>query len=113
MEAEGFLYNALSHLSAAAAPPRPPADSEPYVVFRNEISLSPRLVPETAAADYFSLGVGADNEEAPADLISTPSPALSSSSVTEQERTLEGGWFRANCRFKGPLLQLHKGLYAL
>ncbi|GFS34572.1 hypothetical protein Acr_00g0034750 [Actinidia rufa] len=55
MEAGGFLYNALCPLSANAAPPLPPADSEPY------------------------------------------------------ERTLEGGWFRANCRFKGPLLQLHKG----
>ncbi|XP_057505722.1 uncharacterized protein LOC130789015 isoform X2 [Actinidia eriantha] len=107
MEAEGFFYTALSHLSAATAPPPPPADSEPYVVFRNEISLStiqPHS-PETTAADYFSLDVDADNEEAPADLISTP---LASASVIERDRTLEGGWFRANCWFKSPLLQLHK-----
>ncbi|PSS05599.1 Non-canonical poly(A) RNA polymerase [Actinidia chinensis var. chinensis] len=109
MEAEDFLYDALSPLSAAA-PPTPPADSETYVVFRNEISLSTTQPhsPEAAAADYFSLDVGADNEEAPADLISTLSPALASALVTEPERTLEGGWFRANCRFKSPLLQLHK-----
>ncbi|KAI3728895.1 hypothetical protein L6452_17540 [Arctium lappa] len=27
----------------------------------------------------------------------------------EPKRSLEAGWFRANCRFKSPMLQLHKG----
>ncbi|KAL6999505.1 polynucleotide adenylyltransferase [Sarracenia purpurea var. burkii] len=124
LEARSFLYEALSPLSAAAAAPSssstrqpplsqlarlPPVDSEPYVVFRNEISLSTirSHSPKTAAPDYFSLDIGADAEETTVDLLSTPSPAAP---VTEPEWTLETGWFRANSRFKSPMLQLHKGI---
>ncbi|GMP65773.1 hypothetical protein CsSME_00026433 [Camellia sinensis var. sinensis] len=118
MEIEGFLYDALSPLSSSAAaaptgqPPPPVEVSEPYVVFRNEILLTATHCPspKNAAVDYFSLDVGADDdddddEEAAVDLIATPATPAQ---VPEPERTLEGGWFRANCRFKSPMLQLHK-----
>ncbi|KAF7140870.1 hypothetical protein RHSIM_Rhsim06G0197900 [Rhododendron simsii] len=114
MEVEGFLYDALSPLSpstAAAAslsghPPPPPVDSEPYAVFRNEISLSavqPHS-PTAAAPDYFSLDL--DKDETTVDL--TPVRSAAATPVKEPERRLEGGWFRANCRFRSPMLQLHK-----
>ncbi|CAL5402994.1 unnamed protein product [Camellia sinensis] len=116
MEIEGFLYDALSPLSSSAAatptgqPPPPVEVSEPYVVFRNEILLTATHCPspKNAAVDYFSLDVCADDdddEEAAVDLIAIPATPAQ---VPEPERTLEGGWFRANCRFKSPMLQLHK-----
>lgn len=116
MEVEGFLYDALSPLSPSTAaaspsghPPPPPVDSEPYAVFRNEISLSavqPHS-PTAAAPDYFSLDL--DKDETTIDL--TPVRSAAATSVKEPERRLEGGWFRANCRFRSPMVQLHKGIY--
>ncbi|KAA8526835.1 hypothetical protein F0562_008936 [Nyssa sinensis] len=109
MEVEGFFYETLNPLSGSATDqPSPPPllsdDSEPYSVFRNQISLSTIQCPspETPAADYFSLDVGAADEESREALITTPIPAR------EPAWTLESGWFRANCRFKSPMLQLHK-----
>ncbi|CAL5393409.1 unnamed protein product [Camellia sinensis] len=111
MEVDAFSAST----SAAAASPigQPPplplqplltpqsVNSEPYVVLRNEISLSTtqRLSPKTD--EYFPLDV-CDI----ADLISTP--AATTMPVPELERTVEGGLFRVNCRFKSPMIQLHK-----
>lgn len=115
MEVDGFFYETLTPLSASISSDRPPPtsfSSEPYVVFRNQISLSspPCSSPKTVATDYFSLDVGADVKEQNGELISTPIPAATPVQIREPERTLEGSWFRANCRFKSPMLQLHKGI---
>ncbi|KAH7860969.1 hypothetical protein Vadar_020089 [Vaccinium darrowii] len=117
MEVEGFLYEALSPLSLSTTastsgqPPPPPAiDSEPYQVFRNEISLSAveSHSPTAAAPDYFSLHLDADDETT-VDLIPVSSVAATTP-VKEPEKRFEGGWFRASCRFRSPMLQLHKGI---
>lgn len=100
-QAEGFLYETLSPLSPSTTSTE---SWEPYVVFRNQISVSttPCPDPKTAASDYFSLDVNADGDGPPKFstpfLVATPQP----------EPTLETGWFRSNCRFKSPMLQLHK-----
>ncbi|XP_059661516.1 uncharacterized protein LOC132307704 isoform X1 [Cornus florida] len=114
MEFQDFFYETLNPLSATDQTPPPPPplsdDSEPYVVFRNQISLSTIHCqsPETAAHDYFSLDVGADDTESEETLISTPAPASSPASTRKLERQLEGGWFRANSGFRSPMLQLHR-----
>lgn len=81
-------------------------------MFRNEISLSvvqPRS-PAAAAQDYFSLDLDKDEDET-AKVGLTPVRSAAATPVKEPERRLEGGWFRANCRFRSPMLQLHKGVY--
>ncbi|KAI3525162.1 hypothetical protein L2E82_02413 [Cichorium intybus] len=121
MEIDGFLYETLSPLStnvAVSAPvstpppaPSPLSDSEPYLVLRNHIPISTNStpLPETSAPEFFSLDVDAD-----ADDWRTPTPPLKRSRLAtplpdeEPKRSLEVGWFRANCRFKSPMLQLHK-----
>ncbi|KAL7601715.1 uncharacterized protein LOC111910187 [Lactuca sativa] len=121
MEIDGFLYETLSPLSsnvaastiASTPPPAPssptPSDSEPYLVLRNHIPISTNStpLPETSAPEFFSLDVDADDWR-------TPTPPLKRSRLAtplpdeEPTRSLEAGWFRANCRFKSPMLQLHK-----
>ncbi|XAR68338.1 Polynucleotide adenylyltransferase [Bertholletia excelsa] len=119
MEIDGFLYETLSPLAgdspSSQTPSTPPpllssTDSEPYVVFRNEIPLSSIRWPssETAAPEYFSLDTTADAEEPATGTVTTPSPAATPAPVPEPARTLEGVWFRPNFRFKSPMLQLHK-----
>nr|XP_016498763.1 PREDICTED: non-canonical poly(A) RNA polymerase PAPD5-like [Nicotiana tabacum] len=117
MEVEGILYETLSPLSAATIsttdhpPPSSSDEHEPYLVFRNEISLSTLQCPspETAVADYFSLDLDGDTAELNNGSVSTPvSAAATPLPVKETTRGLEGNWFRANCRFKSPMLQLHK-----
>lgn len=123
MEIDGFLYETLSPLSsnvaastiASTPPPAPssptPSDSEPYLVLRNHIPISTNStpLPETSAPEFFSLDVDADDWR-------TPTPPLKRSRLAtplpdeEPTRSLEAGWFRANCRFKSPMLQLHKGI---
>ncbi|KAL8223678.1 hypothetical protein R6Q57_019153 [Mikania cordata] len=121
METDGFLYETLSPLSATVAvsspsitPPPAPAiagDSEDYLVLRNHIPISTNStpLPETSAPEFFSLDP--DND---ADDWRTPTPPLKRSRLDtplqdeEPRRNLEAGWFRANCRFKSPMLQLHK-----
>ncbi|KAK9664763.1 hypothetical protein RND81_14G066300 [Saponaria officinalis] len=85
-----------------------------YVVFHNHISLNS---PETTAIDdaavnFFSLAV--DNSNNTSDEL----PRAKNVAVEREknkevepgvERTLEQGWFRSDCRFKSPMLQLHKG----
>ncbi|KAG8386317.1 hypothetical protein BUALT_Bualt03G0136400 [Buddleja alternifolia] len=119
MEAQDILYETLSPLDGATAgtPPPPPETSsselEPYVVFRNQISLFSAQCPspESAAPDYFSLEVNEEEEEVRETSILTtppPPPPAATEASTPAERTLEGNWFRANSRFKSPMLQLHK-----
>ncbi|XP_071907412.1 uncharacterized protein [Coffea arabica] len=122
--AETFLYETLSPLSLTTNTDEPPPTSsppcsssnpdeaEPYVVFRNEISLlsTQSSTTETAAPEYFSLDVIDVVENVIDTPIPTPeaSPAATPVKEPERERRLEGNWFRANCRFKSPMLQLHK-----
>lgn len=118
-----FLYDTLSPLSLTAATTAssedqlsPSGDLEPYSVFRNQISLSTsHCAPvETAAPEFFSLDVGADNVEEISGF-STPLPGASvletepRTPEPEDQAKLESGWFRGNSRFKSPMLQLHKG----
>ncbi|KAI3803486.1 hypothetical protein L1987_31638 [Smallanthus sonchifolius] len=103
MEFDGFLYETLSPLSTT--PPRAPDSSEPYIVLRNHtpIITNSTPLPETSAPEFFSL----DND----DDWRTPTPPLKRSRLAtdeEPEISLEAGWFRANCRFKSPMIQLHK-----
>lgn len=119
MENHEFLYETLSTLGAdkTPSPPRPPpspsSKTEPYTVLRNQISDNNFQFPspESAAPDYFSLDVNeaVDNETS----ISATLPPLREAGETSapaSERTFEGNWFRANSRFKSPMLRLHKGL---
>ncbi|KAL2466826.1 Nucleotidyltransferase family protein [Abeliophyllum distichum] len=118
MEEEQVIhYETLSPLGAGAtdtsSPPPPSDGDEPYVILRNQISLSTVQCPspETFAPDYFSLDVNdaAETNETPTFTPSPPSPPQpQEAAITVRERTLEGNWFRANCRFKSPMLQLHR-----
>ncbi|KAH6778431.1 Nucleotidyltransferase family protein [Perilla frutescens var. hirtella] len=115
MENQEFVYETLSLLGADdGTPPPPPTSSseiEPCVVLRNHISLSAVQCPspESAAPDYFSLEV---NETADKETSISATPIASreagETSTPASERTLEGNWFRANSRFKSPMLRLHK-----
>lgn len=117
-----YLYDTLSPLSFSALTTTESGDQfspsdelEPYSVFRNEISLSTShsAPAETAAPEFFSLDVAADNvdEISP---FSTPLPVtlpLETEPRTperEDQSRLEIGWFRGNSGFKSPMLQLHK-----
>uniref|UniRef100_A0A2N9H0I2 polynucleotide adenylyltransferase n=1 Tax=Fagus sylvatica TaxID=28930 RepID=A0A2N9H0I2_FAGSY len=108
-EAQTFLYETLCPLSysntiTTAFKSPPSDDTEPYSVFRNQISLSV-LNPdsrEIAAPDFFSLDV--------AEPIAAPTPAREPKTPAREAATprLENGWFRGNCRLQSPMLQLHK-----
>ncbi|KAB2605653.1 non-canonical poly(A) RNA polymerase PAPD7-like [Pyrus ussuriensis x Pyrus communis] len=114
---QSFLYETLPALSLPTLnqSPPPPDDLEPYSVFRNEITLSTsQCAPvDTAAPDFFSLHVAADE----------PDPILSSSysvrlaepwtplhqsepttPALEVEPKLESGWFQIVdfCDFLSP-----------
>ncbi|XP_010675574.2 uncharacterized protein LOC104891567 [Beta vulgaris subsp. vulgaris] len=85
-------------------------ESDAYAVFRNEISLS-SLDPTSgvsATVDYFSLNVDDSADEVIHHQTPSPVVAVAEERENEPERTLETGWFRADCRFKSPMLQLHK-----
>ncbi|XP_015936717.1 uncharacterized protein LOC107462614 [Arachis duranensis] len=108
---ETFLYETLSPISfSAAADDDDNNNNESYSVFRNEISLSeiPSTVPGSATIDFFSLDVA----EETCDRDSLPPPIV----VAEEPKTpalapepkLESSWFRGNCKFRSPMLQLHK-----
>lgn len=121
METQNILYETLSPLDANATtadtPPPPPTSSssefEPYIVLRNHISLSNVQCPspESVAPDYFSLEVN-DAGDKETSILRTP-PQAAETSTPAAERTLEGNWFRANSRFKSPMLRLHKGFKLL
>ncbi|XP_071716223.1 uncharacterized protein [Rutidosis leptorrhynchoides] len=121
MEIHGFQYETLCPLSiteVSTPPATPPpeldssGDTEPYLVLRNHIPITSNStpLPETSAPEFFSLDVDADG-----DGWRTPTPPLKRSRLAtplpdeeEPKRSLEAGWFRANCRFNSPMLQLHK-----
>ncbi|KAL9232429.1 hypothetical protein vseg_007543 [Gypsophila vaccaria] len=86
-----------------------------YVVFRNRIS---QTTPETAvvgdsAVNFFSLSVddnidnGNDDDKSKSKS-KVVGPVEVGAVGPEVERTLEQGWFRSDCRFKSPMVQLHK-----
>ncbi|KAK6946724.1 PAP/25A-associated [Dillenia turbinata] len=108
----GFLYETLDLLPDGPPPPPTDESSEPYYVCRNQISLSSLQLPspETAAADYFSLDVNADNKDQILDspVVTPVATPTRNEGEGERERGLEGSWFRGNCQFKSPMLQLHK-----
>nr|CAD1823764.1 unnamed protein product [Ananas comosus var. bracteatus] len=96
-------------------PTTPPRRSLPdpagsYAVFRTEITAAAAPAADAPAADFFALDVSATatpiRDEIP------PSPALTSSRAPEPPLAAaaasERAWFRAGCRFKSPMLQLHK-----
>ncbi|XP_076889438.1 uncharacterized protein LOC143540200 [Bidens hawaiensis] len=119
MATDGYLYETLSPLSSTAAvssppttpPPETPGDNEDYLVLRNHIPITTisTPLPETDATEFFSLDVANDEDDC-----RTPTPPLKRSRLAtpvadeEPKRLLEAGWFRANGRFKSPMLQLHK-----
>lgn len=122
MENQEVLYETLSPLyvdaTAEQTPPPSPSRSdnlEQYVVFRNEISLYSTQcpLPEATAQDYFSLHADEEVDELKLNSFSTPPPASVPVPVKEPARTIEGNWFRANCSFRSPMLQLHKGIDCL
>ncbi|KAE8125824.1 hypothetical protein FH972_020594 [Carpinus fangiana] len=106
--AKTVLYETLSPLSLSTSGQSPASDQlKPYSVYRNEISLAV-LKPdshETAAPDYFSLEVGGEDSER---IAAAPEPEPKTPAREAATPTLERGWFRGNCRFKSPMLQLHK-----
>lgn len=87
--------------------------TEPYTVFRNQISLSALQCPspETAAPDFFSLDVGSDSASERESLSAAATEPKTPALVSEPK--LESNWFRGNCKFRSPLLQLHKGRFSL
>ncbi|CAN6694373.1 unnamed protein product [Malus baccata var. baccata] len=117
---QSFLYETLPALSLPTPnqSPPPPEDLEPYSVFRNEITLStPQCAPvDTTAPDFFSLDVAADEPDpirasSSSGRLAEPWPSLHQSEPTTpapQEPKLESGWFRGHCKFRSPMVQLHK-----
>ncbi|KAI4322932.1 hypothetical protein L6164_022580 [Bauhinia variegata] len=108
------VYDTLSPLCLTPSNQSPAFDDlEPYSVFRNEISLStPQCAsPDTAAPDFFSLDVGTediDRDSLPATLSTPAAEDEPATSALVSEAKLESGWFRGNCKFRSPMLQLHK-----
>lgn len=108
---ETFVYDTLSPLALSAANFPSPDNGESYSVFRNEISVDTpqRASPTSTTVDFFSLdvtseahgGVSLPEPVAAAPEPKTPTPA--------PEPKLESVWFGGNCKFKSPMLQLHKG----
>ncbi|KAL5715512.1 polynucleotide adenylyltransferase [Ranunculus cassubicifolius] len=128
MEITGFLYETLAPLSTPPpSPTKPSTDGDSnsdildsnspqrITVLRNQLNdsssltLNPSPSTTTTAIDYFSLDIEPDIEE-PDDSTqpSTVTTATPPSPTGESERVLERGWFRANSKFKSPMLQLHK-----
>ncbi|KAK7401832.1 hypothetical protein VNO78_13628 [Psophocarpus tetragonolobus] len=108
---ETIIYDTISPfaLSAADSPPSD-EDPEPYSVFRNEISVETpqRASPTSAPVDFFSLDVFADSsahDHLPEPLAATPDPKTPAPAPVPK---LESAWFHGNCKFKSPMLQLHK-----
>lgn len=112
---KSVLYETLSPFYLSTPDQSPvPDELEPYTVFRNEISLSTLQSPspETSAPDFFSLEVGTDEASERESLsFQLPEPAAATEPKTPalvSEPKLESSWFRGNCKFRSPMLQLHK-----
>ncbi|KAK2639080.1 hypothetical protein Ddye_026875 [Dipteronia dyeriana] len=121
-DSQSFLYKTLSPLDLSplsddpppSSPPSPPPHSEPYTVFRNEISLTDLRCAsvEIPAVDFFSLDVNsisgvADELKEAAPKTTTPAEPCTPPPM-QAEPTMERGWFSGNSRFRSPMLQLHK-----
>jgi len=110
---ETIIYDTIGPLALSAVDDSPLSDHlEPIAVFRNEISLETpqRASPASAAVDFFSLDVAADasaRDPFPELLAAAPEPMTP---APAPEPKLESGWFHGNCKFKSPMLQLHKGI---
>ncbi|RZB83226.1 terminal nucleotidyltransferase 4A [Glycine soja] len=108
---ETIIYDTIGPLALSAVDDSPLSDHlEPIAVFRNEISLETpqRASPASAAVDFFSLDVAADSsarDPFPKLLAAAPEPMTP---APAPEPKLESGWFHGNCKFKSPMLQLHK-----
>jgi len=107
---ENIEYTTLTPLPLTADD-SPDSDNHQYSVFRNEISLDTPQVNSVSstAIDFFSLDV-ADEIEPEYNLPEPVTPVEPKTPVVEHEVKLENGWFRGNCKFKSPMLQLHKGV---
>ncbi|KAF5175938.1 non-canonical poly(A) RNA polymerase PAPD5 [Thalictrum thalictroides] len=121
MEIDGFLYETLQPLSSPTTTDSPPLINSPdlnspdehqYSVLRNQVPSSTLACPSssspTAAIDFFSLDVVDEEAGIRTPTSITESPVTEVKVNTELERNLEKGWFRANSKFKSPMLQLHK-----
>lgn len=114
---ETILYTTLTPLSLAADDSLDSDNHGQYSVFRNEISLDTPQVNSvySTAQDFFSLDVAGEAEDALPEPVTPAEPkkaALEPELKTPAlgpEPTLESGWFRGNCKFRSPMLQLHKG----
>jgi non-canonical poly(A) RNA polymerase PAPD5/7 len=110
---ETIVYTTLSPLPLTTDDsPDDSSNHEQYSVFRNEISLDTPQVDSiySTAPDFFSLDVNEEAEpEAENPLPEPITPVEPKTPAIENEPTLEGGWFRGNCKFRSPMLQLHKG----
>ncbi|KAK7335181.1 hypothetical protein VNO80_26957 [Phaseolus coccineus] len=105
-----FVYNTLSPLALSAADSPFPDHHEPYSVYRNEISVdTPQCaLPTSTTVDFFSLDVASEaygHESLPEPLAAAPEPKTP---TPAPEPKLESVWFGGNCKFKSPMLQLHK-----
>lgn len=105
-ESVGFLYDTVCSL--AYSPEVDPHPTESYSVFRNNITSSAGSFSEIAATDYLSLDP-ISTVELPAPLGTLPSASVPAPISADHGRASELAWFRAGCRFKSPMLQLHKG----
>ncbi|TKY49100.1 Non-canonical poly(A) RNA polymerase PAPD7 [Spatholobus suberectus] len=108
---ETFVYETLSPLALSAADSSVSDHREPYSVFRNEISLdTPQCASTTSTApEFFSLDVAAAEAsccDSLAESLAAPAEPMTLAPVPEPK--LESGWFRGNCKFRSPMLQLHK-----
>ncbi|KAK1275514.1 hypothetical protein QJS04_geneDACA022473 [Acorus gramineus] len=115
MEESGFVYETLGFLSvpASASPSKSASDDDDYAVFRNRISTSAPASTKIAAVDYFSLDVCDSAEDPVPDGESggpPPPPTSEDPRVAEAKakQAAELKWFRAGCRFRSPMLQLHQ-----
>ncbi|KAI5411896.1 uncharacterized protein LOC127086340 [Lathyrus oleraceus] len=113
---ETILYTTLTPLSLAADDSLDSDNHGQYSVFRNEISLDTPQVNSvySTAQDFFSLDVAGEAEDVLPEPVTPAEPkkaALEPELKTPAlgpEPTLESGWFRGNCKFRSPMLQLHK-----
>ncbi|RDX92065.1 Non-canonical poly(A) RNA polymerase PAPD5, partial [Mucuna pruriens] len=104
-----FFYETVTPLALSVADSPLSDHHEPFTVFRNEISLdTPQCAaPTSTDIDFFSLDVAA--EDSGRDSLPEPLAAPEPKTPTlAPEPTLESSWFRGNCKFRSPMLQLHK-----
>lgn len=107
---ETIVYTTTTPLSLTADDFPDSDNHDQCSVFRNVISLDTPQCDSvySTAPDFFSLDV-ADEGEAEDPIPEPVTPAEPKTPALAPEPTLESGWFRGNCKFRSPMLQLHKG----